>query len=122
VVLEVRKSRIQGKGVFTSDAFSKGDLVYTVPVSCLSNVAKPNWACIGKKLWVSDSRVLNWVNHSCSPSTVLSTAKNPVLVAKRDIKPGEEITVDYCKTERGGVKVRCLCKSENCKGYFLRKE
>ena len=40
----------------------------------------------------------------------------------RDIASDEEITVDYDKTETGGVKVPCTCKAQNCRSTFMRVE
>ena len=44
----------------------------------------------------------------------------PKLIAIRSINVGEEITVDYGKTELKKNKIKCNCGSKNCKGYFYR--
>ena len=40
------------------------------------------------------------------------------MTAKRNIKTGEEITVNYNKTESHQFKIKCNCSSLNCKVYF----
>ena len=42
-----------------------------------------------------------------------------LLVARRNINKGEEITYDYCLTESNPdwiLAPKCLCKSDNCRG------
>jgi SET domain-containing protein len=38
-----------------------------------------------------------------------------VIYARRDIKPGEELTYDYCFDEEE-VKLACTCKAPTCQG------
>jgi len=110
-------------GIFTERPINKGEVFYIVPVDTVVNVPTPRFAHIGKGLYVDDNAVLNWINHSCDPNTVLDISMvQPHLKSVRDIMLGEEITCDYNQTEKGGVRVLCNCKSPNCKGYFLRIE
>lgn len=115
-------SQIDGIGIFTNKDIKKDDAFYEVPMNFLLNKPKPKCAHIGNNIWVLDEEVLNYVNHSCSPNSTLDISAKPRLIARRDIKSGEEITVDYNQTETGGIKIPCNCKTPNCKGYFLRKE
>lgn len=118
-----KKSKIHGKGVFTKKDLQKGKKFYIVPTNKISNKPKRGFAFIGGDKWVNDKKVLNFVNHSCNPNTnLIVSKKNPYLISKKKIKKGEEITCDYNKTEKGGEKIKCNCKSKNCRGYFLRIE
>jgi len=122
VYFEIRKSKIHGKGIFTTKAIKKKTKFYRVPLKNIFNSPKPRCAFIGKHRWVCDNKVLNWVNHSCDANALLCIdRKMPCLIARKDIKLGEEITCDYNKTEKNGKKVRCNCKSRICKKYFLIK-
>lgn len=117
-----KKSGIHGIGIFTTKNIKKNAIFYEVPIDCISNEPKPRWAHIGKNRWVLDEEVLNYVNHSCNPNSVLNISAQPKLIAKRNIKADEEIIVDYNATEINGKKVSCTCKSKDCKKYFLRIE
>lgn len=122
-ILVKKKSNIHGFGIFTKNFIPKSLKVYTIPLVKIFNAPKKKCAYIGNNRYVFDEKVLNWVNHSCNPSSVLDTnEKEPCLVSLRDIKVGEEVTCDYSITEIGGIKVKCNCRSTNCKISFLRRE
>ncbi|MCL5011931.1 MAG: SET domain-containing protein-lysine N-methyltransferase [Patescibacteria group bacterium] len=117
--LEKRKSNIHGIGVFTKRPISSGEVFYIIPLSKTLSEPKDRIAYIGDNTYVDDDEVLNWVNHSCDPNSDLNISEAPpALVAKRNISKGEEITVDYNKTEIRGIKTKCFCGLKNCKGEF----
>jgi uncharacterized protein len=118
----IRKSEIHGKGVFAYKGIKRGKIIYKVSLDKIYNYPKKRCAYIGRQRWISDKNFLNFVNHSCEPNAkFIIRAKIPFLRAMKIINSGEEITVDYCLTEKGGKKVKCLCKSKSCNGSFLRK-
>ena len=56
------------------------------------------------------------INHSCDPNLYSWNLKGHILyMSKRDIFPGEELTVDY-RFSRKVEPVRCRCGSERCRG------
>lgn len=120
--LSKRKSAIHGTGIFAGRDIEKEEIFYNVPMDSIFD--KPRFRCayIGKNRWVDDEEILNYINHSCDCNSILDISDEPKLIAKKKIKVGEEITVDYDQTEKGGVKIVCHCGSVNCRGYFLRKE
>jgi uncharacterized protein len=57
----------------------------------------------------------DFVNHSCDPNCVLSGSV--ILVAARDIEPGEEITYDYATSDGSDYdEFECVCGSACCRG------
>lgn len=114
------KSKIHGDGIFTTKEIKENSVFYEVPLDSISDKPKKGCAFIGNNHWVSDKEGLNHVNHSCEPNAILDISITPKIIARRDIKVGEEITVDYNETEKDGKRVPCDCKSENCRNYFLR--
>ncbi|XP_030534190.1 uncharacterized protein LOC115743516 isoform X2 [Rhodamnia argentea] len=68
--------------------------------------------------------IARFVNHSCQPNCVAKVIsvrdeKKVVFFADRDILPGQEITYDYhFNHEDEGKKIRCYCKSKNCRHYL----
>jgi len=117
-----KKSNIHGIGAFSRSEIGKGSVFYIIPIKNIFNHPEAKCAYIGKNRWVSDKNILNFINHSCNPKSILKIRKEPVLVARRKINTGEEITLDYNKTENDGKKVPCSCGEKKCKGYFLRIE
>lgn len=113
-----KKSKIHGKGIFSICKIKKSRVFCRIKLNKIYFSSKRRCAYIGKGRWVSDN-VLNYVNHSCNPNAKLILAKNPYLKSVKLINAGDEITVNYNLTEKKGRKVKCKCKSLNCKGYFL---
>jgi SET domain-containing protein len=60
--------------------------------------------------------VILFINHSCEPN--VGFAGNIVLVAMRDIDPGEELTTDYAlfDDDGGGGEMECRCGTASCRG------
>jgi SET domain-containing protein len=57
--------------------------------------------------------VMLFINHSCDPN--VGFAGNVVLVAMRDIDPGEELTVDYAMFDTSQDTMDCHCGSPACR-------
>ena len=64
-----------------------------------------------------------FINHCCNPNVCSRIFKGHILyVSLRDIKPGEELTIDY-RFEPHVEKVPCKCGASNCRGTInLRKK
>ena len=58
--------------------------------------------------------VMLFLNHSCEPN--VGFAGNTVLVAMRDISPGEELTTDYALFDDHDETMRCQCQTRSCRG------
>jgi SET domain-containing protein len=58
--------------------------------------------------------VMLFLNHSCEPN--VGFAGNIVLVAMRDIRPGEELTTDYALFDDHGEIMQCQCGTSSCRG------
>src|SRR3989344_5022216 len=97
--LIVKKSKIEGKGVFANRNFQKGEIVLKCDVSHKLTEQQAKALSADKKKYVSCMKgkyVLmqppeRFVNHSCEANTY---AKDFSDVAKRAIIKGEEITGD----------------------------
>jgi SET domain-containing protein len=67
------------------------------------------WTIDGSRRW----NKARYVNHSCRPNAEAVERRGPIIVyvARRKIKPGEEITVDYGKDYFAAFigKSRCQC-------------
>ena len=55
-----------------------------------------------------------YINHSCAPNCFSRVTRGHMLFfALRDIKPGEEITIDYTPSQHPGRP--CTCGATNCR-------
>lgn len=58
----------------------------------------------------------HYINHSCSPNAYVAIMRGHILFfALRNIRPGEEITIDYQQTLHPDSK-RCFCRAASCRG------
>jgi hypothetical protein len=133
--LEVKKSEIQGEGVFASKKFDKGEKVFfltgeEVDFWEINERVEKGLVRPFDPFQISDLRYMdldylpNKINHSCNPNCFVKV-KNE-LVALRNISEGEEITYDYStvmddnerEMEKIGKKpltCKCDCGSGNCR-------
>jgi SET domain-containing protein len=60
---------------------------------------------------------IRYINHSCSPNCcILTLSRRAFISTIRDIKAGEELTMDYAYDEE--VREPCSCRANNCRGYI----
>ncbi|HUB43217.1 MAG TPA: SET domain-containing protein-lysine N-methyltransferase [Streptosporangiaceae bacterium] len=57
--------------------------------------------------------VMLFINHSCEPN--VGFAGNVVLVAMRDVSPGEELTTDYALFDDYDGSMECQCRTPSCR-------
>ena len=128
--LLVKKSTIDGKGVFAMESISArkkigdlgGEIISARKIPQLIKEIK-RIALVelgnGKALNAStNSNELRYVNHSCTPNTYMRVIRNRVeFYCLRSIKKGEELTCNYGPTHHDG-KLPCKCGSKNCKGFI----
>jgi uncharacterized protein len=127
--IEVRSSPIQGKGLFAAEPIAKGEQLtrngeedytimtdeefkaFTKAASSYDAMALGNGRHRVSKV-SRDQDPSNYGNHSCDPTAEMTTSG---LVAKRDIKTGEEITSDYALHSSKDWTMACNCGAPNCR-------
>ena len=69
------------------------------------------------KVWLVDRKAgpAHFANHSCNPN---AEAFEDGLIGRRDVAPGDEITVDYAPLSRKGWFMRCDCGSQTFVASF----
>ena len=65
-----------------------------------------------------------FINHSCDPSTWMINDND--VVARRDIEPGEQLTIDYAtfiinEFDSSGID-KCLCGAAKCRGKVSKND
>lgn len=118
----VCSSKIHGLGVNIGENVKKGDIVARIKgeMKFKSNRNKkdaldnPDWVGVAKNQWIDPHKPYKFINHSCNPDVGIKG--KVTLVALRDIKEGEEITIDYSTIEGDPRwKMYCACKVTNCR-------
>lgn len=117
--LRVKKSRT-GKGLFSEERIPKGACIieYTGRPASLEEMARDE----GKYLfWTGKTTMINgniqsntarYINHSCAPNCDADGPPGRIFImARRAIKPGEELTYDYGKEyfDKHIKPKGCLC-------------
>lgn len=116
----VKKSNIQGNGVFATRDFKKGEVVLHWDISVVlakkeidkKSDEEKRHITYFKGKYVEMKSPEKYVNHSCDGNTTIETFCD---VATRDISKGEEITGNYSEDLLPGDTFECNCKSRNCK-------
>ena len=130
--LAIRKSRINGKGCFATKFFPRAKKIAEYTGERISDAEAKRRARNRRFLRICDidgrwsldgSRGGNgthYINHCCEPNAYMKNLYGHVLfLALRDIRPGEEITVDYEETLHPDSK-RCHCGARRCRGTINR--
>lgn len=115
-------SKIHGLGVNLGENAQKGDIVaqikgemkFKINGSEHDALDNPDWVGIDKNQWIDPAKPYKFLNHSCNPNTGIKG--KVTLVALRNVREGEEITIDYSTIE-GDVRwrMRCSCGQSNCR-------
>ncbi|HEY7785226.1 MAG TPA: SET domain-containing protein-lysine N-methyltransferase [Pyrinomonadaceae bacterium] len=129
--LEIKKSPIEGRGCFSTSHFQRRRKIAEYTGEKISNAEANRRAgrrrlriCAINRRWSLDgSRGGNgthYINHSCTPNAYMKISSGHILfIALKDIKPGEEITIDYESTLHSDKK-RCTCGAPSCRGTINR--
>jgi SET domain-containing protein len=125
--LKVHKSDIHGKGCFATMDFRAwrkiaeytGEKITNAEANRRARRQKLRICAINNRWSLDGSRGGNgthYINHSCAPNAFMKVLYNHILfIALRNIRAGEEITIDYESTLHSDKK-RCVCGSPTCRG------
>ena len=126
----VKKSTFLEKqlGVITKREFKKGSVLFSVKGPVLSQSTKYSFS-VDLDKHIDPLRedgsfdFGHFLNHSCDPNTIINVINNVVdkafieVVARRDIRAGEELTFDYASLEYETVThIDCRCGTNACRG------
>lgn len=130
--LAIRESRINGKGCFATTGVKRGRKIAEYSGERISAAEAKRRShrrvlriCAIDRRWCLDgSRGGNgthYINHSCNPNSYMKILYGHILfMAIRDIRPGEEITLDYESTLHSDKK-RCSCGAKSCRGTINKR-
>ena len=124
---ETRLSPIQGFGLFAKENIKKGTVVAgwggqvttKAEIKSLSADIVFHYALeLYPGFYLAERRLLDldsadFINHSCSPNC--KNVNKFIMITKRGIKKGEELTSDFSNHTKKGEKFVCNCEAKNCK-------
>ena len=114
--LKIKNSKKEGKGVFAGRNFKKGETVFEFKGKTVGwKKATHRSIQIGKSVFINPSKSNPgyFLNHSCNPNCGLRNLAD--ITAMRNIKNGEEITIDYSTNISVKWYMECLCSSKKCR-------
>ncbi len=130
--ISIRPSEIHRWGVYTEEFIPKGRKVieYTGERCNRRETSKRaggklNYMFTLDSYWALDGSVggsgAEYINHCCDPNCYAWVFRGHILyMAARDIRAGEELTIDY-HFEAEVAPVKCACGSSNCRGTINLK-
>jgi hypothetical protein len=140
--IEIRHSPIHGNGMFAVAPIKQSEVVtiwggtLLLADEDLEGTKAQEWrakgyvwATIGGGLHLAsllsgdDEDLSNFMNHSCDPNVWMQD--EVILIARRDIGAGEELTIDYAMFEGDEDWTptwECRCGSRFCRGRFTGKD
>ena len=138
--VEVRRSPIEGLGLFARVPISAGEPIFEPGDSSagahvimndeefrayIKTVDRYSASAIGGGLHrvTTEMTDVDYGNHSCDPNMWPDGPDSVVLVARRDIAEGEEVTSDYVFwTDTAEWRMECRCGASLCRGTLTGED
>jgi SET domain-containing protein len=130
VAVSVRRSRIDGYGVFAAEPLVEGARIGALTGEAITVAEGRRRASARQRIMLvelSESRAidatrsddaLRFTNHSCTPNARIRVEDGSIeIFALLPIATGEEITVAYGATHHEG-RLACRCGREGCIGWL----
>ena len=141
-VYEIRRSAIQGRGVFAAKRIRRGQRIIEYQGERISNAEadrRYDDASMGRHhtfLFTLDKNTVidgksggndaRFINHSCDPNCEAVIEKGRIWIyARRTIQPGVELAYDYKYEQTGDPEDAklyvCKCGSPKCRGNIMKR-
>ncbi len=117
----VGKSKLHGKGVFANELIKNhsiitrfcGEIKFKINKNKHDALSHPNWVGVIKHNWIEPKNPQIFINHSCKPN---AGVRGLTVIAIKEIKEGEEITIDYSLIEGDDRwEMDCHCGKLGCR-------
>jgi SET domain-containing protein len=115
----------KGLGVFALRNFAKGEFIFrrrhgkVVAKRDVARLSEEDQRHLCELDWETSVLLLPpgcYLNHACDPNAM---RKGVNVYAWKDIRQGEEITIDYRLNAFDGGRYECFCGSASCPGYMI---
>ncbi len=131
--VDIKISKTEGKGMFATENIKRGEKVIVWGGYYVNKKDADEYQKQGKLVMQWDDDLYShedpgnddgyFINHSCDPNIWMVDAYT--LVAKKDIRQGEELTTDYALWEADEnyiSKWKCKCASPLCRERVTGKD
>ncbi len=121
----VKDADNKGQGVFALRDFAKGEFIFrrrhgrVVANRDISLLSEEDQRHLCELDWDTCAVLLPpgcYLNHSCDPNAI---RRGVNVYTWKDIRQGEEITINYRLNAFTGERFDCFCGSANCQGYVI---
>ncbi|HEY4490314.1 MAG TPA: SET domain-containing protein-lysine N-methyltransferase [Candidatus Paceibacterota bacterium] len=118
----VLKSKIHGYGLAAGENIKKGEVIarirgimkFKVNRNKKDALGNPDWVGVEKNIWIDPEKPYKFINHSCDANAGIKGKRT--LGAVKNIREGEEITLDYSTIEGDNRwAMICACNSNGCR-------
>ncbi len=128
--LDLRKSRLQGRGIFAKKKIPRGTILLITDSDSSTCCTEGQYKKMGKRRKAFFNRwayqdddgklcyykgISRYINHNCNPN-MATVGHNDIAI--RDIAAGEEVTYDYGVIEPTWLNLepmKCNCGSRSCR-------
>ncbi len=121
----VKDAGDKGRGVFALRGFARGEFVFrrrhgrVVHNRDVASLSKEGQIHLCELDWETSAVLLPlgcYLNHSCDPNAI---RKGVNVYAWKDIREGDEVTIDYRLNAFTGERWECSCGSQGCRGHVV---
>jgi len=121
----VKEAGVKGKGVFALRDFARGEFIFrrrhgrVVSNDEIALLSEEDQRHLCELDWEHSAVLLTpgcYLNHACDPNAMRSGTR---VFAWKDIRQGEEITIDYRLNAFSDERWDCACGSANCQGFVI---
>jgi uncharacterized protein len=119
-----------GKGLFARRSYPAETVIGEIEGQIMDDPDYGSDYCmnVGEGRALEPAAPFRYVNHSCDPNCEFDffdlpdadgteTRRRVFLLALREIKPGEELTIDYRWSATSAIP--CRCQSPSCRGWIV---
>ena len=127
--ITVAPSRIEGLGIFAARRFADREQIRQINVVREITLEQPLRPDLGERADhcdYPDGKIVllgypdRHVNHNCNPNAfVIYSGDASWFVARREIRTGDEVTIDYNINISGGSAWPCRCGAARCSGTVV---
>jgi len=119
--LRIARTKNISLGIFAERDIKKGETVFIFKGKTKQyfgfdlSVGK-YWLGVGNNVWIGvpKENLGHHINHSCKPNSGFKGTRT--IIAVKNIKKGEQATIDYSVTEEDlKWKMKCKCGEKNCR-------
>lgn len=112
--VEVRFSETEGRALYATGDFRQGETILNLPTDTMAGPDMFSIEVLPGIHLDCTRHPIGATNHSCNPNAAI---RGMNLIAWNCIKAGEQITIDYKRTEQKlAAPFDCFCGTKFCKG------